>query len=661
MNRPPPLRMGAVYSLLGAIGAVIAPHLMRLPWWLALLVAACLLWQAAATARGWRPLSRWLLAGISIGATFAVVLAYGPVPGREGSVALLVLMAALKCLELRTVRDAQVTTLLGYFLIVTHFLYTQTAALGLFLLGVLSWLLATNVAFQDRNRMLGPMQSLRIAGILAAGALPLAFVLFFLFPRVEGPLFGHAVAGGSATTGLDDSMSPGDIVDLGLSDEVAFRVEFDGDGIELSDMYWRGPVMTDFDGRTWRTAARARGAAAPPSAAPREIRYRVTLEPHRRRWLFALDVPLDAPLDAVLGDDMMLRTPVPVRTRLRYEARSTPEYGGGVLEREPVLRRALRLPRHANPRALQLGSELRARAQSEPEVVAAVLAMFRDQPFHYTLAPPALGAHSVDEFLFGTRRGFCEHYASAFALLMRAAGIPARIVTGYHGGEHNRVGNYLVVRQSHAHAWTEIWLHERGWVRIDPTTAIAPSRIEAGSTAPWRSAEWSERWTSNGWVGWLSAEELVDHMTRTWNDWVLDYSPTRQRDLLRDAGFGEARWQRLGALLAVALALVLVVLVYLTRRHTEPRPSNRVQQLYARFCRKLERVGCARHPHEGPYDFARRVSGRFPVLRDAVNRITEAYVDLRYAESASVTSVELEILVRRFAPGRALRQSGARY
>jgi len=659
--QPARLRVGAVYSLLGAIAAVIAPHLIRLPWWLALLVGACLLWQAAAAARAWRPLSRWLLAGMSIGATFAVVLAYGPVPGREGSVALLVLMAALKCLELRTVRDAQVTTLLGYFLIVTHFLYTQTAVLGVLLFGVLVWLVATNVAFQDRNRLLGPMQSLRTAGVLTAGAFPVALVLFFLFPRVEGPLFGHAVAGGAATTGLDDSMSPGDIVDLGLSDEVAFRVEFEGNEVPLRDMYWRGPVMTDFDGRTWRTARRARTAATLPPASPQEIRYRVTLEPHRRRWLFALDVPLDAPLDAMLGEDMMLRTPAPVATRTRYEVRSTPDYRLGLDARETARRRALRLPLHANPRAVQLGRALRSSTQSELEVVDAALAMFRDEPFHYTLAPPALGAHSVDEFLFETRRGFCEHYASAFAVLMRAAGIPSRIVTGYHGGEHNRVGNYLIVRQSHAHAWTEIWLRERGWVRIDPTTAIAPSRIEASSTAPWRSAEWSEGWTSSRWVEWLNAEEVFDHMTRTWNDWVLDYSPTRQRDLLRDAGFGEAHWQRVGGLLAVALAIVLAVLVHLTLRRTDPRPSSRVQQLYAQFCRKLERVGCIRHAHEGPYDFARRASERFPILRQAVERITETYVSLRYAEAGSATTGELEVLVRRFAPRRALRQSGARY
>ncbi len=662
MSAAAPLRLGAVHSLLGATAAVIAPHLLRLPWWLALTVAACLLWQAVGTARSWRPLSRWLLAGMSVGATFAVVVSYGPLPGREGSVALLVLMAALKCLELRSVRDAQVTTLLGYFLIVTHFLYAQTAALGLFLFAVLLWLLATNVAFQDRNRALRPGQSLRLAGMLTLGALPIALVLFVLFPRVEGPLFGHAIAGGKATTGLDDAMSPGDIVDLGLSDEVAFRVDFEGDAIDARDLYWRGPVMTDFDGRTWRVGARARAAAGAPATGSREIRYRVTLEPHKRRWLFALDAPVDVPPSTVLGDDMMLRTTTPIRNRMRYEARSALDYRSGLDATGPVLQRALRLPRHANPRTVRLGNDLRARFSADRDVITAVLAMFRDDPFHYTLTPPPLGPHSVDEFLFGTRRGFCEHYASAFAVLMRAAGIPARIVTGYQGGELNRVGSYLVVRQSHAHAWTEIWLHGQGWVRVDPTTAVAPSRVETGSTAPWRGEEWSAAWAPDRWGGWLPAAELVDHLTRTWNDWVLDYSPTRQRDLLRDMGFEDVQWPRLGGLLAVALAVVLGVLATLGQRGVQERPSDRVQSAYIRFCRKLEPMGCTRHPHEGPYDFACRVSEQFPVLRDAVTRITEAYVGLRYAGAGTaIAPAELETLVRRFAPERILRQSGARY
>jgi len=654
------VRRGAVYALLGAIGAVMAPHAARLPLWLTGLVSACLVWQALGTARGWKPLSRWILAGLSVAATAAVILAFGPVPGREGSVALLVLMAALKCLELRSVRDAQVLTLLGYFLILTHFLYSQSGALALYLATTLLWLLATAAAFQDRNRRLSAPALLRVAGLLAAGALPVALVLFLLFPRVQGPLFGSGHASAGATTGLGDSMSPGDIVDLGLSEEVAFTVDFEGDAINPREMYWRGPVLWDFDGRTWHAADRLGNASSAVPAGAREVRYRVTLEPHRRRWLFALDAPATPPENTTLGGDLLLRAPQPLRARTRYDVRSLLDYEVGLEEPEAVLRRALRLPRDANPRTVQLAGELRAGSAGDAEVVAAALSMFTREPFHYTLSPPALGQDSVDEFMFGTRRGFCEHYASAFAVLMRAAGIPSRVVTGYQGGEHNRIGNYLVVRQSHAHAWTEVWLRGRGWVRIDPTAAVAPSRVETGSSAPWREARGVGADDAFGWFAWLPAGQLLDHARHTWNDWVLDYSPERQRGLLRGIGVEDAAWPRLSALLATALTLVLAALAAMALREQRVGGRDRARRAYARFCDKLERVGCTRLPHEGPFDFARRAIQAHPALSAQVDRITHIYVSLRYGDvSASIT--ELEALVRGFAPRRLVRQSGARY
>ena len=660
MSSAATLRTGAVYSLLGAMAALIVPHTPRLPDWLMLTVLAFLLWQSLATALRWKPLSRWLLAGMSVAATAAVVISFGPVPDREGSVVLLVLMAGLKCLELRSVRDAHVATLLGHFLIVTHFLYSQTALLAAFLALILLWLVATGVAFQDRNRTLPPVRILRTAAVIAGSALPLAALLFLLFPRVQGPLFGDAATPGRATTGLGDAMSPGDIVDLGLSDEVAFRVDFDAVGVGAHEMYWRGPVLWDFDGRTWRAGRRANPPAT-VRAGRRETGYRVTLEPHGRRWMFALDVPAAAPAGAVLGADLLLRAQHPIRTRTRYVVRSLLDYRVGLEESEHVLRRALRLPPDANPRTVALGTLLRTRSGDGHGVLAEVLSMFRQQPFHYTLAPPALGRDSVDEFLFDTRRGFCEHYASAFAVIMRAAGVPARIVTGYQGGEYNNVGNYLVVRQSHAHAWVEVWLPDQGWRRVDPTAAVAPGRVETGSALPWRDQDASRARDTGGWPYWIDARQVLDHLTRSWNDWVLDYSAERQRGLLRYVGLSDAGWPRLAALLAAAVAPAVAALAALRLRHRPALRADRVDRAYARFCSKLERVGCARRPHEGPYDFARRIAMTRPALSVPVDQITLAYVGLRYAHAAPVSAAGLEALVRAFAPRRVLRQSGARY
>jgi transglutaminase-like putative cysteine protease len=496
--------------------------------------------------------------------------------------------------------------------------------------------------------------------VLVTAGLPIALVLFLLFPRVEGPLFGAAAAAGSATTGLSDRMSPGDISDLGMSDEVAFRVDFEGTRVHPSELYWRGPVLWDFDGRTWRTSGHAAMQETDPVRGARTVNYRITLEPHRRRWLFALDAPAAAPVNATLGSDLLLRAEQPVRTRLRYAMRSNLEYRVGVEESERALRRALQLPPRFNPRTATLAARMRAQADTQVDLVKAALELFRREQFFYTLSPQALGRDSVDEFLFGTRRGFCEHYASAFVVLMRSAGVPARIVTGYQGGEHNRLGNYLVVRQSHAHAWAEVWLKGQGWVRVDPTAAVAPERVHTGSLALWIEQGRAGLEGAQGLSAWVHLGEILDHMTRAWNDWVLDYSPARQRSLLRDIGLGQASWPLIGAVMAVSLAIAAAIGAAMSLREWRRHPQDRIHRAYLRFCDKLARIGCVRQGHEGPCDFARRAIEAHPALAEPVERITKAYVRCRYAEGPAAPA-QLEALVSAFSPERSLRQSGARY
>src|SRR5262249_55558250 len=330
-----------------------------------------------------------------------------------------------------------------------------------YMVAVILWLTATLVALHDHNRTLTPQRLLRISAVLLLQGAPLMAALFLLFPRVQGPLFGFQQTTTAAVTGLSDTMSPGSMSQLSLSDEVAFRVQFHSPPPKPQNLYWRGPVLSDFDGRTWSIGAASTTASGDVrhQRMGLPIRYTVTLEPHYQRWMFAIDLPSAAPLDAQLANDYQLLAQHPIRNRVRYDISSDVGYRYGLTESPALLQRALLLPRGDNPEGLQLARYLRGRSNSDGEIFAAVLDYFHRQPFFYTLVPPELGRDSVDEFLFETRRGFCEHYAAAFVFLMRAAGIPARVVTGYQGGEINPLGNYMIVRQSEAHAWAEVWLN----------------------------------------------------------------------------------------------------------------------------------------------------------------------------------------------------------
>ncbi len=338
-------------------------------------------------------------------------------------------------------------------------------------------------------------------------------------------------------------MTPGSLSNLILSDAVAFRVRFVGNQPLPKQLYWRGPVMWDFDGRTW-TAPRVLYGTPEFTAHGPPIAYEVTLEPHNKRWLFALELPGKVPPRAfasadfqlyavaageharALRDDLFPRLQLrPDRGPRRAAARAAP------CRRDPT--RARRPSAH----------ELRARHQDDRAVMQAVLTRFRNEKFFYTLTPPLLGKDDpVDEFLFETRSGFCEHYSSAFAVLMRAAGIPARIVTGYQGGEVNLLGNYLIVRQAEAHAWTEVWLRNEGWVRVDPTAAVSPLRVESGISAAVPRTDPLPLFVRGDFAALRQLRLTWDLMANTWNQWVLGYTPERQRLLLSRVGIDDATW-----------------------------------------------------------------------------------------------------------------------
>jgi transglutaminase-like putative cysteine protease len=482
----------------------------------------------------------------------------------------------------------------------------------------------------------GPWRALavaRTAGAMLAQAIPVMLVLFILFPRIQGPLWGMPQIQSTARSGLSDTMSPGMIADLSLSDEIAFRVQFENAPGNVQQLYWRGPVMWDYDGRTWRTGQPVTLSSPRFVAQSEPLKYAVTLEPHHERWLFLIDLPSRLPPRSVLTREYQVLSFRPVRERIRYEAESVLQYRTGAEMLGSELQRALQLPAEAAPQARALARSWQGQDTAPERLVERALQMFRDQPFLYTLAPPELAGDPVDQFLFETRSGFCEHYASSFTVLMRAAGIPSRVVTGYLGGELNPVDGYLVVRQSEAHAWSEVWIAGAGWVRVDPTAAVSPLRIQQGlanavpATDPLPlfkrvRAEWLR-----------SARHTWDAVSNSWNQWVLGYSPERQTRFLSSIGLPDVTWQDMVIALSAATGALMLAFALVMVRRLRSKEVEQVQRAWLAFCASMAARGVQRGRSEGPRDFAQRSIQTIPALRDEIETVARLYIALRYGPS----------------------------
>jgi len=655
-HAPAAFRPEVLNRLLLVLGAVTAPLLPQLPPWLIAVAVAFGGWCYLITRQQLKAPPLWLRTMLSALLLLAVNAHYGTLLGRNAGAALLIAMLALKLMEIKTARDIYIVVFLGYFLIIIGFLFTQSPGMAVYMLGAVILLTAV---LSDLNRIqpTAVAVNLRLAGALLLRALPLALLMFVLFPRIAGPLWGLPKDAYGAMSGLGDTMAPGQISRLSQSDAVAFRASFDGPIPPPSQRYWRGPILWETDGEGWQTGRLWEELAStqpPPfTRTGQAVTYTVTLEPHNRRWLYALDLIDGAPPAAKIAPDFLLLNGTPLRERRRYTVTSYPD---GVASRLTPFerRRALQLPTVGNPRARALARGWRARYRYPAEVVQQALRMYREEPFVYTLQPPTIDRDFVDTFLFKTRKGFCEHYAASFSFLMRAAGIPARVVTGYQGGELNTVGNYLIVRQRDAHAWAEVWLDGVGWTRVDPTAAVAPERIELsidnglqplGEAVRFKVPQ--AAWLRNLWQETLYG---LDALNNKWNQWVLSYGPDRQAQLLGWLRLGGLSWQA-GAVLLLAAAggLALWIVVQLLKR--ERRPSDLSILAYQGFCRKLARRGLPRLAHEGPSAFAARVSARRPELAGQVHAITKLYVALRYSPHHTLAAIErLRRAVQRFQP-----------
>lgn len=638
--------------VIAALGAALAPHVPFLPAWATLLLVAAGAWRWEADRRRWPLPPKWLRVIAVAAVTLGVLATYRTVNGIEAGTVLLALMAGVKLLETRGARDLTVLTFIGYFLLYAALLRDQRMPQLPYLLGVAVFATAALMRVHAGAAGDAGRDVLRRSAALLLQALPLALLLFVLFPRLPGPFWGIA-SGDQARTGLGDEMTPGDISDLSVSGAVAFRVRFDGAVPPPAQRYWRGPVLHDFDGRSWR---RPSAQAFPPQDVEyvgEPVDYQITLEPTDRPWILALDLPAEWPArEASRSYDFQLVAARRLTAVSSFRLRSYPRFVAGVDLPQSLRIKDTRLPPAGNPRSRALARELAARHGGDAVAITReLLAMFREQPYVYTLDPPKLADNAMDEFLFETRRGFCEHYASAYTLLMRAAGVPARVVTGYQGGEFNPIGGYLIVRQSDAHAWSEIWVEGRGWLRVDPTAAVAPERIEqnlvralaADEPAPGRLRDASDLW--------LQVELGWDTLNDFWNERVVRFSAARQLDLLERLGFEDPDWQTLGLGLAASLAGFFVALsAYLAWRYREP-PRDWPARLHATVVRRLGRRGLVPGSGEGPVAFLDRAGQACPDLAHDLAAIRTLYVELRYGPLPTETDLRrLKHLVNRLRP-----------
>lgn len=615
----------------------LAPHLPQLPPWLAVLCLAIWAWRAFLAWTG-RPLPhRHVRNLLALGGLGGVMIQFGHVFGQQAGIPLFLLLIFVKLLETDTARQKRLLLLLGYFVVLSYFLTSQSLPVAAYMLGV-ALLLTAALAQQTAGPTRGLGRSLRTAAGLLLAGLPLAVLLFVFFPRLDHPLWSFPSSEQAGRSGLSDTMSPGDFGRLILSGEVAFRAVFRGPAPDPRHLYWRGPVLDAFDGRAWRTGPRTLMGETPARALGAPLAYTLTLEPHGLDWVFTLGLPVQLPPGTRLLAGMQLASEQTIEQRRRFDLVSHPDYRLGAGRDEQA--RALALPPGYNPRARALAARWQAGAASPVAVVEQALALYRTA-FAYTLDPPVLGADSVDDFLFGSRRGFCEHFAGSFVFLMRAAGIPARVVTGYQGGELNPLDGHVLVRQSDAHAWAEVWLGARGWTRVDPTASVAPARVERGLAAalPARELPAGLARLHAGWLrGLRHVWESVNH---GWNQWVLGYTLERQLRLL--ASLSPDLPRSTASLAALTVLAGLTALAWLAWRYGRQPAADPALRLYIRFQRRLGLPGL---PDEDPRRYARRAQTARPGLAEDIGRVSDLYEQARYGGSAAALAEMRRRVVR---------------
>jgi transglutaminase-like putative cysteine protease len=635
--------------IVAALVVSILPHTLRLPAWIALWCVLIWGYQLLLTRVSWPQPGRGVRLLLAAAGILGLLSTYSFRLGPNAFLGLLAVMAALKPFEIRTHRDRMITLFLAYFIVITSLFQSESLAVTLYMF--VSVLVTTGVLIRINDPAGSLKGDLRLAAVIMAQALPLMAILFLLFPRIQGSLVGLPRPAAGARTGFSERLSPGSISRLVQTDEVAFRAEFEGERPGAGHLYWRGIVFHRFDGRTWRRMADVPEIEGRPGGESR-ISYTIALEPHDRKWLFALDRPAGRPKWSRMYADFTIRNHRPVNRKKYYPMTAVTRPGKGP---RWGVEEALQLPPAGNPRSRGLAKQLAKGASGAQDVVKRGLEWLREKDFRYTLRPPTLGEDPVDDFLFDSRRGYCEHYASAYAFLMRAAGVSARIVGGYQGGSVNPYGDYFIIRQSDAHAWVEVWDKSRGWVRVDPTAAVAPERITGGAAAALPEGEWPGS-RQTGLAGWLENLRLGwDAVSTRWEAWFSGYSQLEQRALLKRLGIPLKSWKGPAVILLLVFGGIFLVVALYALFQLKPAASekDRVRQCYGKFCKKLARAGIRRRSDQGPASLAADIHRLRPDIAAEAEEILGLYIRLRYEAGEKGDDEALFCRrVREFKPGR---------
>ena len=638
------------YWLLAALVFAFIPHVERLPWWLNGVMCVMLLWRLPAIEQRLPHANNLIKILLLLAGIAGLKNTYNVLFGPEAGVSFLIFCVALKLIETNDERDSYVLLTLSFFVLATSFLFSKSLFITLYAGFALVIITAAYVSF---NQQISSKHAAKTAFVLLSQALPLMLILFVFFPRLP-PLWTLKMTEGSGKTGMSDNMSPGDLAKLSQSSELAFRVEFKDNKVPPKALlYWRGLTLSRFDGKTWRTsnspwlddyALTAWGQRSLPQWTETQIQikensqiqYKVILEPTDKSWLYALSVPYSNDNGIGLTRDFRLINSTPVFQRLTYNA-----IRFDAIALDPDLpdwlrQENLQLPVAGNPTARQMAQQWRMFYGSNEKYMTAVLRWFTKNQFYYTLEPPPLGDNRIDEFLFQTRRGFCEHYASSFTFLLRAAGIPARVVIGYQGGALSPTGDSWQVRQMDAHAWVEAWLPEKGWIKLDPTGAIAPERIERGMSdiaqdqAVWGDSAFSAmKYGNYKLLGQL--RNMADYLNYRWQRDVLGYDAGSQEEFLLKLLGDTQLWKRLAVLfggLFMIAALLATWTILKDRKKIHP-----ADKIIVKLSKQLSARGLSRRQGEGVIAYLQRLQQQQPQWDKSLLSLQESYSAVRYQES----------------------------
>lgn len=662
----------SLFWLLASMIASLLPHVAHIPLWLTLMVSVCICYRLLIYRGRLKFPSLWVKIPLLFFGVSFVWVHFGTLFGPDAGVGFLILVYAFKALEMYREKDAYVIVILSYFIMAIFFLTSTSLLTTMYMLLVIMMISATLVSLNRTSPIPRPINNLQISTVILLQSLPLMVILFIFFPRLP-PFWSFQIDQTESVTGLSESMSPSDVAKLGRSDKLAFRANFEGRTPAIKDLYWRSMVFDDFDGRTW-TKSNQQDAQAlreihwSSRSAPKwfletqylkqGIDYEVTVEPTKKNYIPALELPRSSELGVGLTRHYTLISRELIESTARFQIRSFLKYQADAVLTAEAHGLNTSIVDDENARSRRFAKDLYAAVGKQPEAfINALLKKFNEDEFHYTLSPPTAENNTIDHFFMDTKKGFCMHYAGAFTYLMRAVGIPARVVVGYHGGEVNPIGNYVLVHQFDAHGWAEVWLTGQGWVRVDPTHSVAPERILEGA---FNTLQISDSIEETGAFStaqlqqfpWLNQLRLsLDYINYTWDLFVVSYDRDSQSDLM-SRYFNGMNAAVVMAVLIVICAVVVMIVAYVFYRLSVGRYKDKVdwvyQQLSKRIAKQSGEQDFLRRPGEAPLEYSERLRGPipevYPLLQQATDRYYHYQFELRNIDRHRHSAIRLKVI-----------------